>query len=94
MEHVEFTIEYTDHEPYIHKRLEREKRCGTVEKTGKNTSRFYADVFDSRELIPWIRSFTGRITDIHFSNKELQTQFEGDLKAMYALYGLEGGGDA
>lgn len=91
MEHVEFTIHYEDDEQHIHKRLEREKRCGTVEKIDGNTSRFFADVFDSSEMVPWIRTFICRITDIHFSDEELEEQFRNDIKEMYKLYGLEGG---
>ena len=91
MEHVEFTVKYADDETHIHIRLEREKRCGTVERIDSNTSRFSADVFDASELIPWIRTFICRITDISFSNKELQKQFADDMTEMYALYGLEGG---
>ena len=89
LEHVEFTVHYADNEQHIRNRLEREKRCGTVEHLDNNTSRFSADVFDSLEMIPWIRTFICRITDIHFSNKELEEQFKIDLKAMYTLYGLE-----
>ncbi len=92
MEYVEFTIHYEDDEQHIHKRLEREKRCGTVEKIDGNTSRFFADVFDSSEMVPWIRTFICRITDIHFSDEELEEQFRNDIKEMYKLYGLEGGG--
>ena len=91
MEHVTFTIRYGADEGYIHRRLEREKRCGTVEKLDANTSRFSADVFDASELVPWIRTFICRITDIHFSNSVLEARFRSDLKEMYALYGLEGG---
>ena len=91
MEHVEFTIKYADDEVHIPRRLEREKRCGTVEHIDNNTSRFSADVFDASELIPWIRTFICRIADISFSNKDLQKQFSDDLTEMYSLYGLEGG---
>ena len=91
MEHVEFTVRYGADEGHIHRRLEREKRCGTVEKLDVNTSRFSADVFDASELVPWIRTFLCRITDLRFSNKALEAQFRSDLQAMYALYGLEGG---
>lgn len=90
-ETVEFTIKYKKHEQHIHRRLEREKRCGTVEKIDDNTSRFYAEVYDASELVPWIRTFICRITDIKFSNEDLETQFRNDLKAMYSIYGLEGG---
>ncbi len=91
MEHVEFTVQYDAEEGHIPRRLEREKRCGTVEKLDAGTSRFSADVFDASELIPWIRTFICRITDIRFSNKALEAQFRRDIKEMYALYGLEGG---
>ena len=91
MEHVEFMIHYADDEQHIPKRLEREKRCGTVEHMDGNTSKFSADVYDASELIPWIRTFICRITEISFSNKELEEQFRNDIKQMYMLYGLEGG---
>lgn len=91
MEHVEFTIRYGAGEKHIPKRLEREKRCGTVVHLDENTSRFTADVYDASELIPWIRTFICRITEIHISNEKLEKQFLEDIKAMYALYGLEDG---
>jgi DNA-binding transcriptional ArsR family regulator len=93
MEHVEFTIQYGEEENYIPNRLEREKRCGSVTHFADHTSRFSADVYDASELIPWIRTFICRITEISFSDKELEQQFKNDLEEMYALYGLEGGED-
>lgn len=93
IEHVEFTVRYDNDEEHIHRRMEREKRCGRVEKIDDNTSRFSADVFDASELVPWIRTFICRITEIHFSDRYLERQFKEDLEAMYKLYGLEGGGE-
>lgn len=90
MEYVEFTVTYRDDEKHIHRRLEREKRCGTVERIDANTSRFSAEVFDASELVPWIRSFICRIVDIQFSNKELERQFKDDLEQMYLMYDLGG----
>ena len=91
IEHIEFTVTYGDNEQHIHNRLLREKRCGTVERIDNNTSRFSADIYDSTEVIPWIRTFICRITDISFSNKDVEKQFKDDISAMYQLYGLEGG---
>ena len=91
IEHIEFTVTYGDNEQHIHNRLLREKRCGTVERIDNNTSRFSADVYDSTEVIPWIRTFICRITDISFSNKDVEKQFKDDISAMYQLYDLEGG---
>lgn len=90
LEHVEFTVRYIDGEEHIHHRLEREKRCGRVERIDSHTSRFSADVYDTGELVPWIRTFICRIIDIHFSNQELETQFKKDMDRMYRLYGLNG----
>ncbi len=91
MEHVEFTIRYEADEMFIPRRLEREKRCGTVEHIDRNTSRFCADVFDASELVPWIRTFICRITEIHFSDQELEKLFKQDISDMYSLYDMEGG---
>lgn len=90
IEHVEFTVHYADDETHIRNRLEREKRCGIVEHLDHNTSRFSADVFAASEVIPWIRTFICRITEVHFSNKELEEQFKNDINDMYALYGIGG----
>ena len=90
METVEFYIHYEEEEPHIHQRLLREKRCGIVEKIDDHTSRFYAEVYDTSELIPWIRTFICRIKEIHFSNKILEAQFLRDIRKMYELYEIEG----
>ncbi|WP_312692547.1 WYL domain-containing protein [Caproiciproducens sp.] len=94
LEHVEFTVRYGDGEEHIHRRLEREKRCGQVERVNDHTSRFSADVYDAGELVPWIRTFICRIVDIHFSNQELEAQFKKDIDTMYRLYELNGGDEA
>ena len=86
MEMVTFTVRYGYGEQHIHQRLEREKRCGHVEKIDDHTSRFYAEVYDASELIPWIRTFLCRITEIHFSNAVLEAQFRRDIENMYRLY--------
>ncbi len=89
MEHIEFTVQYDDGEQHIPRRLEREKRIGHVEYIDEHTCRFWADVYDASELIPWIRTFICRITDISISNKVLEIQFKEDLQAMYEMYGLK-----
>lgn len=90
-EHVEFTVHVGEDEEHIVTRLEREKRCGTVERIDDNTVRFSADVYDTGEMIPWIRTFLCRIKHLEFSNKPLEKQFRRDIAKMMQLYGLEGG---
>lgn len=91
MEHVDFTVQFAADEEHILKRLEREKRCGRVERLDRHTARFSADVYDASEMIPWIRTFLCRITEIHISSPELQAHFLEDMREMYAMYGVEGG---
>lgn len=91
MEYVEFTVRYTEEEQHIPRRLEREKRCGKVERLEGGLCKFSAEVFDASELVPWIRTFICRIVEIHFSNEALEEQFKKDMRAMYALYGVKGG---
>ena len=89
LEHVEFTVKVEDNEEYIVKRLHREKRIGTVEKLDENTYRFSADVYDSSEMIPWIRTFICRIVKMNFSNRSVENQFKKDLEAMYWMYDVK-----
>ena len=93
LEHVEFTVRAEPGEEHIVRRLMREKRVGEVEKTGEFTYRFSADVLDSQELTPWIRSFVCRITEIKFSNRAVENRFKSDLEKMYRIYGIEKGAE-
>lgn len=88
LEHVEFTIKVEEGEGYIVKRLEREKRIGTVEKLDEHTYRFSTDVYDTSEMIPWIRTFICRIVKMNFSNRTIENQFKKDMEAMYRMYGI------
>ena len=90
-QHIAFTVEYTDQEAHIPQRLEREKRCGTVERLTDHSSRFSADVYDPMELLPWIRTFICRITDFECSDPETEERFRADLEEMVRMYLPEGG---
>ena len=87
-EHVDFTVKVADDEAHIIRRLEREKRVGVVEMLDPHTCRFSAEVYDSSEMIPWIRTFICRIDKMNFSNRTIENQFKKDLEAMYRMYGI------
>ena len=76
-------------EDYIVKRLEREKRCGNILKIDEETYRFVADVYDSYEAVPWIRTFFGRIKRLECSNKTVSDQIKIDMVKMFKMYGEE-----
>ena len=88
LEHVEFTVRIEDNEEHIVRRLEREKRIGKVEKIDANTYRFTAEVYDTGELLPWIRTFICRIVQMNFSNRTQENKFKEDLEATYRMYGI------
>jgi hypothetical protein len=90
-ERVSFTVKVGEGEDFIVNRLTREGRCGRVERISTDTYRYSAEVYDLSELIPWIRSFIGRITEISFSNKNIEKRFLDDLDAMYKMYGIKAG---
>ena len=87
-ETVEFTVKVGKDEDYIVNRLYRERRVGTVEELGDGLYRFFAEVYDTREMLTWIRTFICRIVDIKFSNKNVAKVFFGDMTKMLEIYGI------
>ena len=90
LEHVMFTLRVSLEEEHIVQRLLRESRCGTVRRIDDETVRFDADVYDTSEMIPWIRTFICRIASLEFTNKVAENQFLDDLDTMYEQYGIGG----
>ena len=90
LERVEFTVRFEKNEEYIVGRLMREKRGGKVEMLDENHCRFSIETYNCNELVPWIRTFICRITDVHFSDVIVDTKFKKDLKRMYKMYGIGG----
>ena len=88
LEHVEFTVVINPDENHILHRLEREKRCGNISKIDDTHYKFSADIFDTNEIIPWIRTFICRITQINFSNRSIENRFKKDIQSMYEIYGI------
>lgn len=86
LEEISFTVEAAADEQFIVQRLEREKRCGTVRQLDAEHYRFSAAVYDARELLPWIRTFIGRITAFSCSNEEIERIFYDDLEQTAAYY--------
>ncbi len=87
IDEVRMTIRIKKNEEYIFNRLEREKRCGNIVYKDDNTCVFTAQVYDALELVPWIRTFIGRIEDFYCSNSEVTARLNDDLIALRNLYG-------
>ncbi len=73
-------------EDYIIDRLEREKRCCLIEKTGDNLYTLTADVFDPNELMHWAKTFIGRIVNIEGGSESIRTRFYRDIERMKRMY--------
>ena len=73
-------------EDYIINRLNREKRCGSVERISENTFLFTADVFDPNEIMQWAKSFIGRIISVEGGTEEIRMKFYSDIERMNRMY--------
>ena len=84
--HLEMTVVINAGEEHVLQRLEREKRCGAVERVDETHWRFSADVYDALETLPWLRTFIGRITDLRCTDPEVTKRFWEDVQKMAELY--------
>ena len=73
-------------ELFIVSRLEKEGRGGIVTRIDDNTYTYEIEVFDAHEMMPWIRTFTGRILEFKSSSPQLESMFYNDLNRMYEMY--------
>lgn len=88
LDKVEMTLHIDEAcEMYIHERILREGKHGTLEKTGANTFEYKIEVLDAVEMIPWLRTFIGRILTFKCSNALMEKNFIEDIYRMYAIYG-------
>lgn len=87
LDHIEMTIFVDDNEEYIINRLDREKRYGRLDAIDSHHYRFVADVYDAMEMMPWIRTFTGRITKLECTNRAVVDTFYADFAEMVKMYG-------
>ena len=90
LDHLEMLIHAEPDEDFIVHRLKREKRHGIVEQVDESTWRFTADVYDAGEMMPWVRTFIGRIDRLECSSKAFLDRFRDDLAAMQRMYGGDG----
>lgn len=84
--HMEIIID-EEKEQFVLKRLQREKRSGTVTKISDGRYAFDIDLFDANEASPWIKTFLGRIAVFESTNSELQEKFYADTERLSVIYG-------
>ncbi len=86
--HVEMLVKVEEDEAFIVSRLDREKRCGKVSLIDNQAGifKYEVDVFDAREMFPWLRTFICRIIELTISDKDLENRFWDSVQDMYRLY--------
>lgn len=87
LEHLTMLLDIPYNERFIINRILREGRNGTLSKVDENTYRYDISVYDTTEMIPWLRTFIGRILSLECSNKSVLRTFYNDLDALYSIYG-------
>ena len=86
-------------EKYIINRIHKEGKTGTLTKIADNTYMYEIVVFDAREMMPWLRTFIGRIEDIRFffvdqemeklkEVPKLRYTFIYDIEKLYRMYDI------
>ncbi len=88
-QHILLEIRYEEYEKFIPQRLMRERRNGKVTVVRDGLIRFEADVYDLTEMVPWLRTFIGRIVTLQMSDKKLEQRFMDDIREMGRLYAVQ-----
>ena len=76
-------------EPYIIDRVNREGQGGELTKLEDNIFLFTKEMFDSTDMSPWIKTFTGRIIGLEGNNELVINRFYNDMERMAEMYGIE-----
>jgi len=86
LEHVEMILHISEAEADVKRSLEREKHGGTIKYLGEDRYSFTIDVYDSREMLPWIRTFIVNIESFHSDNKCIEERFWNDITTTMQMY--------
>lgn len=94
-EHLCMTLRIEPWEAFIAERIQREGRHGTLSRCdgAENTWRYEIDVWDAMEMLPWLRTFTGRVLSLTCTNPAVVSTFYSDLAALEEAYGLNEEGE-
>ena len=84
---VELIVYIGEDEPFILTRLQREGHGGNVECIGNNQYRYRHAVYDPSEMIPWLKSFIGRIVSVWIEDGTWNTSLHKDIQTL-----ISGGG--
>lgn len=73
-------------ERYVLHRLISEGRGGDVFRIAQNTFLYIRRAFGTNEMLPWIKTFTGRILSLDGTNQVVVDRFYQDMERMRRMY--------
>lgn len=76
-------------EQYIIDRVNREGQGGELVRIADNAFLYTKEVFDSTDMSPWIKTFTGRIICLEGTNELVINRFYNDMERMANIYYIE-----
>lgn len=82
-------LEIQPYEQYILHRVEREGRMGKLEAVSDTLYKFSIDLYDAMEMLPWIRTFIGRIVKLECGNPLVTATFYKDFNLMLNMNGVD-----
>lgn len=85
-EHVEFVLSIPVSEGFVLSRLNREKRNCDVRKIEEEKYLVSVDVVDPRAMVPWIRTFYGRLESFSSSDENITKEIQEDIKSLKEYY--------
>lgn len=74
-------------EDFILTRLQREGRGGSLRRIKPGLYEYTRLCADAAELLPWAKSFTGRVRSFCCSNADVEKRFWNDMQKMQEYYG-------
>lgn len=77
------------YENYIIDRIKREGQGGELLKIDADTFLFTKEIYDTTDMSPWIKTFTGRIIRLEGSNQMVINRFYNDMKRLAEMYGIK-----
>ena len=92
-ERLSMVLRIEQGDEHIIRRLKREGRHGIVTDEGEGRWRYETEVYDPSEMLPWIRTFIGRIESIECTDAGIIERFYEDMEMMYDMYDIDGGAD-
>lgn len=87
LETVEMVIAIDEkRESYVLARLKREGRHGQIDAFTEGQYRYRHQVYDANEMLPWLKTFIGRIVAFRCSNKNVERKMFRDFERLYGMY--------